>query len=99
MDATSYDQNTRVFWDGGEVHFVRWTRKALVFSWAGTAETAVHMPRGAVLRLKEKGVLRIEGYQPWNAAMEADEPPDQPPVDERAQKASLIKRLIRRLNS
>jgi hypothetical protein len=55
---------TQVWWDGNEVDFVRWADKSLVFCWKDARETAVHMPRGAVIRLLKKGVLHIEGYQP-----------------------------------
>ena len=74
---------TQVWWDGGTVDFVRWTEKSLVFCWEGARKTAVHMPRGAVVRLLDKGVLRIEGYQPeWLAPREAcdsDLPPERVP--------------------
>ncbi len=80
MTLGGYHSKTRVWWDGGEVSFVRWTDRSLVFSWCDVKETAVHMPRGAVLRLMEKGVLRIEGEMPaWieeaQAALEAARKP------------------------
>ena len=54
---------TRVWWDGNPVQFIRWTEKGLVFNWDDPRETAIHMPRGAVMRLMAKGVLEIEGEQ------------------------------------
>ncbi len=56
--------NTRVWWDGNPVQFIRWTEKGLVFNWDDPRETAIHMPRGAVVRLMAKGVLQIEGDAP-----------------------------------
>ena len=56
--------NTRVWWDGNPVQFIRWTEKGLVFNWDDPRETAIHMPRGAVMRLMAKGVLAIEGDAP-----------------------------------
>jgi len=56
--------DTRVWWDGSEVIFVRWTDRSLVFAWCDAAETAIQMPRGVVIRLLEKGVLHIEGVTP-----------------------------------
>jgi hypothetical protein len=64
MNAGSQPYKTRVWWDNGEVVFIRWTEKALVFSWGDVRETAVHIPRGAVTRLVQKGVLRVEGEAP-----------------------------------
>ena len=55
---------TRVWWEGVEAVFVRWTDQALVFAWEDTTETAVKIPRGAVVRLLHKGVLNIEGDAP-----------------------------------
>jgi hypothetical protein len=55
---------TRVWWDGNEVAFIRWTEKSLVFAWPNAYETAIHIPRGAVLRLVQKGILHIEGNMP-----------------------------------
>ena len=55
---------TRVWWDGDEVAFIRWTSSSLVFSWMEPTVTAMQMPRGAVVRLMEKGVLYIEGEMP-----------------------------------
>jgi hypothetical protein len=62
--APENEINTRIWWDGSEVDFIRWTDKALVFSWGNVTETAVQMPRGAVVRLLQKGVLQIEGETP-----------------------------------
>ena len=43
-----------------------------MFSWASTTDTAVHLSRGAVVRLLKNGVLRIEGTLPdW-----VSKPPD-----------------------
>ncbi len=56
--------STRVWWEGREVAFVRWTDQALVFAWRETDETAMHIPRGAVLRLMDRGVLRVDGETP-----------------------------------
>jgi hypothetical protein len=70
---------TRIWWDGGEVEFIRWTEKALVFNWGDPRETAIHMPRGAVMRLMEKGVLRVEGEMPpWTGARTDDDGERQP---------------------
>ena len=55
---------TRVWWEDREVAFVRWTDQALVFAWRESDETAMHIPRGAVLRLLDRGVLRIDGDAP-----------------------------------
>jgi hypothetical protein len=57
-------ENTRVWWDGSPVQFIRWTEKGLVFNWDDPRETAIHMPRGTVVRLMAKGVLEIEGDAP-----------------------------------
>ncbi len=96
---------TQVWWDGSTVDFVRWTEKSLVFCWEGARKTAVHMPRGAVVRLLDKGVLRIEGYQPeWLAPREAcdsDLPPERvpPPAENRpGSRRNAILRLIRKLS-
>jgi len=43
MGPQNFDVNTRIWWDGSEVSFIRWTEKALVFSWGNVTETAVHM--------------------------------------------------------
>ena len=56
--------STRVWWEDREVAFVRWTNQALVFAWRESDETAMHIPRGAVLRLLDRGVLRIDGDAP-----------------------------------
>lgn len=55
---------TRVWWDGEEAVFVRWTETSLVFFWPDSTDTAVKIPRGAVVRLMKKGVLKVEGYMP-----------------------------------
>ncbi|MBN1201571.1 MAG: hypothetical protein JXJ20_06925 [Anaerolineae bacterium] len=64
MDSPVQHGKTRVWWDGGEVEFIRWTDKSLVFCWDNTMDTAVHMPRGALVRLIRKGVMQIEGEMP-----------------------------------
>lgn len=64
MAHESAPPKTRIWWDDSEVQFIRWSDKSLVFSWGGTTETAVHLSRGAVVRLLQNGVLRIEGSQP-----------------------------------
>jgi hypothetical protein len=103
MDTTA--QPTRIWWDNEEVRFVGWTEKALVFHWEDPRETAIHMPRGAVVRLMEKGVLRIEGYVPaWMRP--ADQPPSvpaAPPVEasktpQLNSRLSAVARLIRKLS-
>jgi hypothetical protein len=107
------DHNTRVWWDGDEVVFIRWTEKSLVFSWNDVTETAIHMPRGAVLRLLQKGVLQVKGEMPTWTHLEpfgseksdpsaAQEPPSPtvPSVPEKQQKperVSAISKLIRKL--
>jgi CheY-like chemotaxis protein len=55
---------TRVWWEGEEAVFIRWTDQSLVLAWPDAAETAVKIPRGAVTRLMGKGVLQIEGNVP-----------------------------------
>jgi hypothetical protein len=73
MNPDSYPKRTRIWWDGGEVEFIRWTEKSLVFNWGDPRETAIHMPRGAVMRLMEKGVLRVEGEMPpWSGLQLVD---------------------------
>jgi hypothetical protein len=103
MDTTA--QPTRIWWDNEEVRFVGWTEKALVFHWEDPRETAIHMPRGAVVRLVDKGVLRVEGYVPaWMRP--ADQPPSvpvAPPVEESKppqvnSRLSAVARLIRKLS-
>jgi hypothetical protein len=75
---TSQHEQTRVWWAGDEVRFIRWTDQGLVFHWGDPRETAVHMPRGAVMRLMQKGVLQIEGRMPgWTNP--AYRPPEEPP--------------------
>ena len=102
------DTTTRIWWDNEEVKFVGWTEKALVFHWEDPRETLIHMPRGAVMRLMDKGVLRVEGYIPvWlrsepqpvpvpvvPAAAPPPEPIKPPQVNP---KLNAIARLIRKL--
>lgn len=58
--------DTRVWWEGEEAVFIRWTDQSLVLAWPDATETAVKIPRGAVSRLMGKGVLQIEGnVPPW----------------------------------
>jgi len=64
MQAEPKPVGTRVWWGGAEVRFIRWTDKALVFNWGNPRGTAMHVPRGTLARLQEKGVLRVEGYVP-----------------------------------
>ena len=64
MSAQTQFETTRLRWDGGEVSFIKWTEKSLVFNWGDARETAVQLPRGAVMRLVEKGVLEVEGDTP-----------------------------------
>lgn len=67
---------TRIWWDGREVNFIRWTNGSLVFAWGNTEETAMHIPRGAVTRLIDRGVLEIEGEMPdWLGGKLTLEPP------------------------
>lgn len=74
MNPDSHAKRTRIWWDGGEVEFIRWTEKSLVFNWGDPRETAIHMPRGAVTRLMEKGVLRVEGEMPpWTSPRQDDQ--------------------------
>jgi hypothetical protein len=102
-------QPTRVWWDGEEVRFVGWTEKALVFHWEDPRETAIHMPRGAVVRLMDKGVLRIEGYVPvWMCSTGQPStapaaPAPAPPVEvskppQLNTRLSAVARLIRKLS-
>jgi hypothetical protein len=87
------------------VRFVGWTEKALVFHWEDPRETAIHMPRGAVVRLVDKGVLRVEGYVPaWMRP--ADQPSSVPAVPSAEaskppqvnSRLSAVARLIRKLS-
>jgi hypothetical protein len=103
--------STRIWWDGSEVSFVRWTDKALVFSWGNVTETAVHMPRGAVVRLMQKGVLQIQGETPeWIelSPLEIEHVPEPdivqtpaPQVEVKPEpqnpRLSIVARLIRKL--
>lgn len=102
------DDQTRVWWDGSEVNFLRWTETALIFSWYSSVETAVQMPRGTVVRLLHKGVLYVEGYVPeWVSSalgipetqpIEARAKPEPPqPAIAKAEKISMLTRLIRKL--
>jgi hypothetical protein len=100
------DTTTRIWWDNEEVKFVGWTEKALVFHWEDPRETAIHMPRGAVMRLMDKGVLRIEGYIPsiWLRPETQSQPapaapslePSKPP--QANTRLNVIARLIRKLS-
>lgn len=72
-----------------------------MFCWRDASETAVQIPRGAVMRLIEKGVLHIEGSIPnWD---ELPVVPQRitvttaPAPAPRSGKASIVSRLIRRL--
>ncbi len=104
MDSIA--QSTRIWWDNEEVKFVGWTEKALVFHWESPRETAIHMPRGAVVRLMDKGVLRIEGYAPVWLRPVANQPqpaPSAPPVEANKPpqvntRLNAISRLIRKLS-
>ncbi len=58
------EQATRVWWEGAEAVFIRWTDQALVLAWPDATDTAVKIPRGAVLRLMNKGVLHVDGAMP-----------------------------------
>jgi hypothetical protein len=94
MNPDSYAKRTRIWWDGGEVEFIRWTEKALVFNWGDPRETAIHMPRGAVTRLMEKGVLRVEGEMPpWTGVRPADneQQPEDLPSAQAQQRQSALK--------
>ena len=55
---------TRVWWEGEEAVFIRWTDQSLVLAWPDATDTAVKIPRGAVTRLVGKGVLQVEGNVP-----------------------------------
>jgi hypothetical protein len=96
---------TRVWWDNEEVKFIGWTDKALVFQWEDPRETAIHMPRGAVVRLVDRGVLRIEGFVPvWMRPAEKT-PSLLPAAQAEANKSSqnnsrlsVVTRLIRKLS-
>jgi hypothetical protein len=97
-------ENTRVWWDGAPVRFIRWTEKGLVFHWGDPNETAIHMPRGTVVRLMEKGVLEIEGYLPdWFYGRKSNEPrqnrdSQQTAAPKTSNKLSIITRLIKKLS-
>lgn len=91
---TSYgERKTRVWWDGDEVAFVRWTNCSLVFSWLEPTVTATQMPRGAVIRLMEKGVLYVEGPMPdWIPAEFRQEPakPAFEPIERHAEPCESV---------
>lgn len=73
MDEITVSEETRVWWGGGEVIFVRWSSRGLVFAWPQTDETATLVPRGALARLIQKGALHIEGDMPeWAARAYSD---------------------------
>ena len=104
MEHSLQPHNTRIWWDGGEVEFIRWTEKALVFQWGDATETAIHMPRGAVMRLMHKGVLQIEGevpewIEPRNDLLVEPVKPEAPSKEtqQREGRLSVIPRLIRKL--
>ncbi len=108
----SYDHSgfatTRVWWEEREVAFVRWTDQALVFAWRESDETAMHIPRGAVLRLLERGVLRIDGDAPaWlydSRPLRLQRPQKPAPAPKKAapkkdkKRFNAIVRLIRKLS-
>lgn len=99
---------TRVWWEDREVAFVRWTDQALVFAWRESDETAMHIPRGAVLRLLDRGVLRIDGDAPaWlydSRPLQLQRPqrpvqaPKKPAPPKDKKRFSAIVRLIRKLS-
>jgi hypothetical protein len=101
------NDDTRVWWDGSEVNFLRWTESALIFSWYSATETAVQMPRGTVVRLLQKGVLYVEGFVPeWvnsglglpeTQPIAAQKPAPPAPAQAKAEKVSMLTRLIRKL--
>ncbi len=81
--------STRIWWDGREVNFIRWTDGTLVFAWRENDETAMHIPRGAVTRLIDRGVLEVEGDLPaWlGDVLTLDVPAREPePVKQPVQK-------------
>jgi hypothetical protein len=96
---------TRIWWNEEEVKFVSWTEKTLIFHWEDPRETAIHMPRGVVVRLMNKGVLRIEGHIPgWIRPAEPTPAPPASPVAETHRMAqnnsrfNAVARLIRKLS-
>ncbi len=110
---TNLQTNTRVWWDGNEVSFIGWTDRALIFTWNNTHDTAVQLPRGAVLRLVQKGVLVVRGQAPrWvhemltapaprpldDGPVYAEVPVVQPAPAARSEKLTLVSRLIRKLS-
>ena len=98
---------TRVWWEDREVAFVRWTNQALVFAWRESDETAMHIPRGAVLRLLDRGVLRIDGEAPaWlydSRPLQLQQPKQPAPAPKKAApqkdkgRFNIIARLIHKL--
>lgn len=99
MDTTI--RSTRIWWNDEEVKFITWTDKTLVFHWEDPRETAIHMPRGVIMRLLDKGVLRIEGERPDWMRPPAEVTPIAPPPTSSAppppSRVSTIARLIRKL--
>lgn len=75
-EETESPDSTRVWWEGTEAVFVRWTEQSLVLAWPDTADTAVKIPRSAVTRLLQKGVLQIEGDLPGWARLPRVEFPE-----------------------
>jgi CheY-like chemotaxis protein len=71
--AESLAHATRVWWEGEEAVFIRWTEQSLVLAWPDATETAVKIPRGAVTRLVGKGVLQLEGNIPTWARLSRPE--------------------------
>lgn len=76
---------TRIWWNGDEVHFLAWTDRALLFRWneaVWNGRGVIQLPRGATRRLRDKGVLVIEGEVPdWLINM--------PPVERRPRSRPL----------
>jgi CheY-like chemotaxis protein len=71
---------TRVWWEGEEAVFIRWTDQSLVLAWPDATDTAVKIPRGAVTRLMGKGVLQVEGNVPTWVRLSHPEPTESRPV-------------------
>jgi hypothetical protein len=97
-----HSKTTRVWWDGGEVQFIRWTTRSLVFSWRDASDTAMHMPRGALLRLMKKGVIQVEGDMPrWITHPQSETKQLPKPSAKKTQPGlfSAITRLIKKLGS
>lgn len=96
---------TRIWWNGNEVSFIRWTEKGVVFNWGDPHETAMHLPRGTVARLVEKGVMQIQGHAPiWahklirNETPRPKPAPSKPVAPKNSKKISIIARLINKLS-